>query len=90
MQRGLPLLLVALAFRSRRGYAIKAPQNSYWLLASSKTADTAQPAQRVSQAEPPLFFFLVSFCMLHGPMFSFRSIYVVFPRVLYFLRFCIS
>jgi hypothetical protein len=32
----------------------------------------AQPAQRVSQADPPLFFFLV-FCMLHGPMFSSRS-----------------
>jgi hypothetical protein len=31
------------------------------LLASSKTADTAQPAQRVSQAEPPLFFFLMFF-----------------------------
>jgi hypothetical protein len=62
----------------------RSPQNSYWLLASSKTADTAQPAQRVRQAEPPLFFFLVSFCMLHGPMFSSRSIYVEFPRVLNF------
>jgi hypothetical protein len=41
--------------------ASRSPANSYWLLASSKTADTAQPAQRVSQAEPPLFFFLMFF-----------------------------
>jgi len=64
----------------QRRYAIKVPR-----FHQRDEGSHAQPALRVSQAEPPLFFFLVSFCMLHGPMFSSGSIYVGFPKVLNFL-----
>jgi hypothetical protein len=60
-----------------------------WSVVSGQLA-LAQPAQRVSQTDPPPFFFLVSFVCFTVRCFCLEAIYVGFPKVFNFLRFLIS